>query len=96
MRFEDKGQGFPKKLFYCFKSTTAAATADLRKTVVLTLSSKKGHKKNIFTKFFLFWFFPSWRLSCKKNKSEKIILSAPKMAATLIIAATLNIAPTVG
>jgi hypothetical protein len=32
----------------------------------------------------------------QKNKSEKIILSAPKTAATLIIAATLNIAPTVG
>jgi hypothetical protein len=31
----------------------------------------------------------------QKNKSDKIILSAPKTAATLIIAATLNIAPTV-
>ncbi len=31
----------------------------------------------------------------QKNKSEKIILSAPKTAATLIIAATLNTAPTV-
>ncbi len=30
----------------------------------------------------------------QKNKSEKIILSAPKTAATLIIAATLNTAPT--
>ncbi len=32
----------------------------------------------------------------KKNKSEKIIFRAPKRAATLIIAATLNTAPTVG
>ncbi len=31
----------------------------------------------------------------QKKKSEKIILSAPKTAATLIIAATLNTAPTV-
>jgi hypothetical protein len=30
-----------------------------------------------------------------KNKLEKIILSAPKTAATLIIAATLNITPTI-
>jgi hypothetical protein len=32
----------------------------------------------------------------QKNKAEKIILSSPKTAATLIIAATLNTAPTVG
>ncbi len=31
----------------------------------------------------------------KKIKPEKIILSAPKTAATLIISATLNIVPTV-
>jgi hypothetical protein len=31
----------------------------------------------------------------RKNKSEKIILSAPKMAATLIITETLNIPPTI-
>ncbi len=31
----------------------------------------------------------------QKNKYEKVILSAPKTAATLIIAATLNTAPTV-
>jgi hypothetical protein len=31
----------------------------------------------------------------QKNKTEKKILSAPKTAATLIIAATLNIVPTV-
>jgi hypothetical protein len=36
--FEDKGQGFPKNFFYCSKSILAAAAADLRKTVVLTLS----------------------------------------------------------
>jgi hypothetical protein len=48
--FEDKGQGFPKKLFYCSKSSTAAAAANLRKTAVLTLSSKKGTKKKF--KFF--------------------------------------------
>jgi hypothetical protein len=36
--FEDKGQDFPKSFFYCSKSTTAAAAADLRKTAVLTLS----------------------------------------------------------
>jgi hypothetical protein len=51
MGFEDKGQGFPKKLFYCSKSTTAAAAADLRKMPVLTLCSKNGHKKNHFSKF---------------------------------------------
>jgi hypothetical protein len=51
--FEDKGQGFPKKLFfYCSKSTTAAAAANLRKTAVLTLSSKKGQKKKKFQNFF--------------------------------------------
>jgi hypothetical protein len=32
----------------------------------------------------------------QKNKSEQIIFSAPKRATTLIIAATLIIAPTVG
>jgi hypothetical protein len=50
--FEDKGQGFPKNLFYCSKSITAAAAAKLRKMAVLTLSSKKGHKKKHFSKFF--------------------------------------------
>jgi hypothetical protein len=57
------------------------------------LSSKKCIKNNF--QFFLFWFFPSWRLSAK-NKSEKFFLSASKTTATLIIAVTLNIAPTVG
>jgi hypothetical protein len=96
MRFEDEGQGFPKKLFYCFKSTTAAATADLRKTVVLTLSSKKGHKKTYLRNFFYSGSFHPGDYHAKKNLKKKIILSAPKTAATLIIAATLNIKPTVG
>jgi hypothetical protein len=49
-----------------------------------------------FTKFFFYSdsFHPG-DYHAKKNKSEKTILSVPKTAATLIIAATLNTAPTV-
>jgi hypothetical protein len=47
-----KDRAFQKYFFYCSKSITAAATADLRKTAVLTLSKKKGHKKKHFSKFF--------------------------------------------
>ncbi len=95
MGFEDKGQGFPKKLFYCSKSTTATAAADLRKTAVFTLCSKNGHKKTIFLNFGGILVLSILEIIMQKNKSEKIILSAPKTATTLIIAATLNIAPTV-
>jgi hypothetical protein len=55
--FEDKGQGFLKKLFYCSKSIAVALAADLRKTAVLSLSSKRGKNKH-FSKFLLgFCFF---------------------------------------
>jgi hypothetical protein len=93
--FEDKGQGFPKKLFYCSKSTTAAAAADLRKTAVLLCAQKTGIKKNIFLNFGGILVLSILEIIMQKNKSEKIILSAPKTATTLIIAGTLNIAPTV-
>jgi hypothetical protein len=92
-----KDRAFQKYFFYCSKSIKAAATANLRKTAVLTLSKKKGIKKNIFHNFFFDSdSFKPGDYHAKKNKSEKIILSAPKTAATLIIAATLNSAPTVG
>jgi hypothetical protein len=45
--FEDKGQGFPKKIFNCSKLIVIAVATDLRKTAVLSLSSKQS-KKNIF------------------------------------------------
>jgi hypothetical protein len=49
--FEDKGQGFPKKLFYCSKSNLAAEATDIRKTVVLTLSPKRAQKKHLLKLF---------------------------------------------
>jgi hypothetical protein len=57
--FEDKGQGFPKKLFYCSKSIAVAVAIDLRKNSGFEFELKKGQKK-IFSKFLLgFWFFMS-------------------------------------
>jgi hypothetical protein len=53
---EDKRHGFPKMLFYGSKSIAAAAAADVKKTAVLTLSSKQVHKKT-FQILLLFWFF---------------------------------------
>ncbi len=74
----------------------AAATTDLRKTAFLTLSSKKGHKHKHFYKFFLILVLSILEIIMQKKINQKqIILSAPKTAMTLIIAATLNIAPTV-
>jgi hypothetical protein len=36
--FEDKGQGYPKKLFIALSQSLPPPQADLRKTAVLTLS----------------------------------------------------------
>ncbi len=56
---------------------------------------KKGIKKTFF-KFCLILILSTLEIIMqKKNKSEKIISSAPKTAVTLIIAATLTTGPTV-
>jgi hypothetical protein len=62
--------------------------------VILTLSSKKGRKKTFFKIFVYSGPLQPEDYDAKK-KSEKKNFSAPKRAATPIIAATLITAPTV-
>ncbi len=95
MGFEDKGQGFPKKLFLLLCVNHGRRGNRFKKNGGFDFELKKGHKKH-FSKFFLdSGSFSNLEITMPKNKSEKIISSAPKTAATLITAATLNIASTV-
>jgi hypothetical protein len=48
VEFEDIKDRAPKKLFYCSKSIKPTPGADLRKTAVFTLSSKRAQKKHLF------------------------------------------------
>jgi hypothetical protein len=94
MGFEDKGQGFPKKLFLLLKVNHGHRRSRFKKNGGFDFELKKGIK-NIFQIFFYSDSFQPGDHHAKTNKSEKIILSAPKTAMTLIVAATLNTAPTV-
>jgi hypothetical protein len=95
MVFEDKGQEFPKNFFIALSQSRPHGhrSSQIKKNGGFDFEIKKGTKNFVLIFFILVLY--NLEIIMQKNKSEKIIFSAPKRAVTLIIAATLIIAPTV-
>ncbi len=54
MGFEDKGQGFPTKLFLLLKVNHGRRGGQFKKNGGFNFELKKGHKKKTFFNFFLY------------------------------------------